>query len=138
MSTLAPTLEAYFTGRLIGQLQASPNTVAVYGDAWRLLLGYMKTRTGKTPNQLDLTDLDASVVSGFLEHLEIERGNSVRTRNARLAAVRSFFHFAALRHPEHAGLIAQVLAIPAKRGERKEVCYLTGEEVDALLETPNP
>ena len=137
MSALAPTLESYFTQRLIGQRQASPNTIAAYRDAWRLLLGYAQTRTGKTPNRLDLADLDASVISAFLEHLETERRNTVRTRNARLAAIRSFFHYAALRHPEHAGLIAAVLAIPAKRRQRKEVSYLTGAEVQALVESPD-
>jgi site-specific recombinase XerD len=71
------------------------------------------------------------------EHLETERGNSVRTRNARLAAIRSFFHYAALRHPEHAGMVANVLAIPSKRTERKEVSYLTGSEVEALVDSPD-
>ena len=137
MSALAPTLEAYFTERLIGQRRASPNTVAAYRDAWRLLLGYAQARTGKTPNRLDLADLDAALISAFLEHLETERRNTVRTRNARLAAIRSFFHYAALRHPEHAALIAGVLAIPSKRRERKEVSYLTGPEVEALVESPD-
>jgi integrase/recombinase XerD len=137
MSALAPTLESYFTERLIGQRRASPNTVAAYRDAWRLLLGFAQVRTGKAPNRLEVADLDASLVSAFLEHLETDRGNSVRTRNARLAAVRSFFHYAALRHPEHAGLIANVLAIPTKRRERKEVCYLTSAEVEALVESPD-
>ena len=137
MSALAPTLEAYFTERLISQRQASPNTVAAYRDAWRLLLGYAQARTGKTPNQLDVADLDANLISAFLEYLETERRNTVRTRNARLAAIRSFFHYAALRHPEHAGKIASVLDIPSKRRERKEVCYLTGPEVEALVQSPD-
>jgi len=137
MSALAPTLQAFFTERLIGQRRASPNTVAAYRDAWRLLLGFAQARTGKTPNRLDLADLDATLISAFLEHLETERRNTVRTRNARLAAIRSFFHYAALRHPEHAGLIAAVLAIPGKRRERKEVSYLTAPEVDALVDSPD-
>jgi integrase/recombinase XerD len=137
VSALAPTLESYFTERLIGQRQASANTVAAYRDAWRLLLGFAQTQTGKTPNRLDLGDLDAALISAFLEHLETERHNSVRTRNARLAAIRSFFHYAALRHPEHAGLIAAVLDIPAKRRERKEVAYLTAPEIEALVESPD-
>lgn len=137
MSALAPTLESYFTQRLIGQRHASPNTIAAYRDAWRLLLGFAQTRTGKTPNRLDLADLDAAMISAFLEHLETDRHNSVRTRNARLAAIRSFFHYAAFRHPEHAGLIAAVLDIPAKRRERKEVAYLTAPEVQALVESPD-
>ena len=104
---LAPTLESFFTERLIGQRRASPNTVAAYRDAWRLLLGYASDRIGKQPSQLDMADLDAPFLAGFLDHLEAERGNGVRTRNARLAAVRSFFRYAALCHPEHAGLIAR-------------------------------
>ncbi len=121
-----PDLEAFFTERLISQRHASPHTVAAYRDAWRLLLRFIHARTGKAPAQLDLADLGAPVISAFLEHLEQERRNSARTRNARLAAIHSFFHYAALRHPEHAGLIAQVLAIPPKRCPRTEVSYLTG------------
>jgi hypothetical protein len=124
MSILAPTLEAYFTERLIGQRHASPNTIAAYRDAWRLLLRFVYARTGRQPRQLDLADLDAPLIGAFLDHLEADRHNSPRTRNARLAALRSFFVFAALRHPEHAALIARVLAIPTKRCDRAEVCYL--------------
>ena len=89
MTALAPTLEAFFTQRLMGQRHSSPNTVAAYRDSWRLLLQFVKDRTGKQPCQLDLGDLDAAVISGFLDHLETERHNSIRTRNARLAAIRS-------------------------------------------------
>jgi site-specific recombinase XerD len=138
MSALAPTLEAFFTQRLIGQRHASPHTVAAYRDAWRLLLRFVHARTGKEPSQLDLADLDATVISAFLDHLEQQRHNSTRTRNARLAAIRSFFHYAALRHPEHAGLIARVLAIPVKRCEHKEVSYLSRLELDALATAPDP
>jgi len=137
MSTLAPTLEAFFTERLIGQRHASPNTIAAYRDAWRLLLRFIHARTAKEPCQLDLADLDATVIGAFLEHLEHERHNCVRTRNARLAAIRSFFRYAALRHPEHSALIARVLAIPAKRCQRAEVCYLTAPEAETLLSAPD-
>jgi site-specific recombinase XerD len=137
MSTLAPTLEAFFTQRLTSQRRASPNTVAAYRDAWRLVLRYAQGRTGRQPCQLDLTDLDAPFIAGFLDHLEHDRGNSVRTRNARLAAVRSFFRYAALCHPEHAGLIARVLAIPAKKAQRNELCYLSHPEAGALLAAPD-
>jgi site-specific recombinase XerD len=136
MSALAPTLQAFFTQRLISQRQASSNTVAAYRDAWRLLLRHAQDRTGKQPCQLDLADLDAPFIAGFLDHLEHDRGNSVRTRNARLAAIRSFFRYAAPCHPEHAGLIARVLAIPAKKAERRELCYLSQPETDALLAAP--
>src|ERR1700746_1571053 len=102
MTALAPPLPAFVTQRRPGQLHASANTVAAYRDAWRLLLLYAQDRTGKQPCQLDLADLDAPFVAGFLDHLEHERGNSVRTRNARLAAIRAFFPYAALCHPAHA------------------------------------
>lgn len=137
MSALAPTLEAFFTERLIGQRHASPHTVAAYRDAWRLLLRFARDRTGKEPSGLDLGDLDATVIGAFLDHLEQERHNSARTRNARLAAIRSFFHYAALCHPEHAGLIARVLAIPTKSCPRAEVSYLTRPEVEALVAAPD-
>jgi len=137
MSALAPTLEAFFTDRLARQRQASPHTVAAYRDTFRLLVGFAQTRTGKAPCQLDLADLDAPLVGAFLDHLERERHNSVPTRNARLAAVHSLFGYAALRHPEHAALIARVLAIPVKRHERALVTFLTETEVDALLGAPD-
>ena len=137
MTALAPTLEAYFTQRLIGQRQASPNTVAAYRDAWRLVLSFATQRTGKQPSQLDIADLDAPFIGEFLHHLETERRNSVRTRNARLAAIRSFFSFAALRHPEHAALIARVLAIPTKRCQRAIVTYLDDPQADALVASPD-
>jgi integrase/recombinase XerD len=101
------------------------------------LLRFVRDQVGKEPCQLDLADLDASVIGAFLDHPEQERGNSARTRNARLAAIRSFFRYAALRHPEHAGLIARVLAIPAKRCQQTEVCYLTRPELEALLAAPD-
>lgn len=137
MTTLAPTLQAFFTQRLIGQLGASGHTVDAYRDTWRLLLGFAGQRTGKAPSRLDLSDLDAPLIGAFLTHLETERGNSVRTRNARLAAVHSLFRFAALRHPEHAGLIQRVLAIPAKRFDRALVAFLSPAEIDALLAAPD-
>jgi integrase/recombinase XerD len=137
MSALAPTLQAYFTERLIGQRRASPHTVAAYRDAWRLLLSFAVGRTGKQPSQLDIADLDAPLIAGFLTHLEQVRGNSARTRNARLSAIRSFYRYAALRHPEHAALIARVLDIPAKRCQRTEIRHLDQPEIDALLAAPD-
>jgi len=96
MTALAPTLQAFFTDRLIRQRQASAHTIAAYRDALRLLLCYAAARTGRQPSQLDLADLDAPLIAGFLDHLERDRGNSVRTRNVRLAAIHSLFRFAAL------------------------------------------
>jgi integrase/recombinase XerD len=137
MSALAPTLQAFFTDRLRRQRDASPNTVAAYRDAWRLLLAFTAGHVGCQPSRLDLAHLDAALVGSFLDHLERERGNGVRTRNARLAAIHSFFRFAALRHPEHAALIARVLAIPPKRFDRALVTFLTRSEVEALLAAPD-
>jgi site-specific recombinase XerD len=133
MSALAPTLQAFFTDRLIAQRHVSGHTIAAYRDTLRLLLGYAAEHTGVTPSRLDLTDLDASLIAAFLDHLETGRGNSVRTRNARLAAIHSLFRYAALTHPEHAESIARVLAIPPKRFDRALVNYLTEPEVGALL-----
>ena len=102
MTLLAPTLEAFFTQHLAGHRQASPRTIGSYRDTWRLFLGYALDTTGTAPAGLDIAALDAGLVSSFLAHLEQERGNTARTRNARLAAIRSVFKFAALRHPSGA------------------------------------
>lgn len=138
MTLLAPTLEAFFTTRLSGQLGASRHTIAAYRDTWRLLLHYAAKVTGTPAHALDLAQLDADLISGFLTHLEVERGNSIATRNARLAAVHSLYAYAATRHPEHAGSINRVLTIPAKRRQRRtDITYLTQTEVTALLEAPD-
>lgn len=137
MTLLAPTLQAFFTTRLTDQFGASPHTLAAYRDSWRLLLTFIADTKHTAPAQLDLSGLTAEVVSDFLTHLETVRGNSVTTRNARLAAVHSFFAFAALRHPEHAATISQIIAIPAKRHHRTDVTYLTPPEVRALLAAPD-
>jgi site-specific recombinase XerD len=137
MTKLAPILEAFFTDRLLTQRQASPHTVAAYRDAFTLLLGYAFERTGKHPTQLDIADLDAPLIAAFLQHLETDRGNGVSTRNARLAAIHSLFRYAALRAPEHAALIARVLAVPSKRQHRPLVCFLDREEIEALLAAPD-
>jgi len=133
VTALAPTLQAFFTERLASQRGASPNTVAGYRDTFRLLLAFATERTVKQPCRLDVGDLDAPLIGAFLEHLERDRHNSIRTRNNRLAAIHSLFGFAALRHPEHAASIQRVLAIPTKRFERNLVTYLTAEEVDAVV-----
>jgi site-specific recombinase XerD len=137
VTDLAPVLQAFFTDRLARQRHASGQTVAAYRDAWRLLLAFAAQRTGKPPSKLGIADLDAPLIGDFLDHLERERGNGARTRNARLAAIRSLFAYAALRHPEHAETIARVLAIPAKKFERALVTWLTESEVDALLAAPD-
>lgn len=137
MSALAPVLQAFFTERLFHQRAASAHTVAAYRDTFRLLLAFVQRRTGKAPSELELEDLDSPLIGAFLEHLETERGNGVRTRNARLAAVHSLFRFAALDHPECGALIQRVLAIPHKRFERALVSFLTRAEIDALLMAPD-
>jgi site-specific recombinase XerD len=133
MTALAPTLQAFFTDRLMSQRQASRHTIAAYRDTFRLLLGFAAQRTGIGPSTLDIGDLDAPLVAAFLHDLEHKRGNSVRTRNARLCAIHSLFAYAALHHPEHAASIQRVLAIPPKRFDRNLITYLTEPEVDALL-----
>jgi len=123
--------------RLITQRNASPSTIAAYRNTLKLLLRFAQTQTGKQPSQLDFTDLDAPLIGAFLTHLEHERGNAPRTRNARLAAIHSLFRYAALRHPEHAASIARVIEIPAKRHDRALISYLDLDEIKALLAVPD-
>jgi integrase/recombinase XerD len=138
MTALAPTLQAFFTDRLIRQRNASSHTVAAYRDTLRMLLNYLSDRTASPPSRLDFGELDAPTIGAFLDHLEHERGNTVRTRNARLAAIHSLFRWAALLHPEHAASISRVLAIPPKRCDQAMITYLTDHEITALLAAPNP
>jgi site-specific recombinase XerD len=137
MSAIAPALEAFFTERLVRQNHVSPHTVASYRDAFRMLLSFAADETGKAPSDLGFEDLDAGLIGAFLEHLEHERANTVRTRNTRLAAIRSFFRYATYREPAHAASIARVLAIPEKRTHRNIVTYLTAAESAALLAAPD-
>jgi len=137
VSTLAPTLQAFFTDRLIAQRQASGHTIAAYRDTWKLVLAFTSGRLRKPPSRLQVTDLDAPLIGAFLDHLETARGNTTATRNARLAAIHSLFRYAALRHPEDAAIIARVLAIPPKRSDRALITYLTEDEITALLAAPD-
>jgi integrase/recombinase XerD len=137
MTSLAPVLEAFFTERLLTQRRVSPHTVASYRDTFRLLLIFAQQRTGKAPSRLELADLDAALIGAFLDDLERRRGNSVRTRNARLVAVHSLFRYAALREPADAAVIQRVLSIPCKRFEKAIVSFLTAEEAAALLAAPD-
>jgi integrase/recombinase XerD len=137
MTALAPTLQAFFTDRLTRQKNASPHTITAYRDTLRLLLVFARQRTGTPPSRLSVEDLDAPLIAAFLDHLEHQRGNSARSRNARLAAIHSLFSFAALQHPEHAEVISRVLAIPPKRFTRAVVSYLTDAEAVALLTAPD-
>jgi site-specific recombinase XerD len=137
MTAVAPTLQAFFTDRLTRQLQASPRTIASYRDTLRLLLCFTQDHTGKQPAKLDWDDLNEAVISAFLEHLETDRHNTPRTRNLRLTAIRSLFKYAALRHPEHASVIAQVLSIPPKRHQKRQISFLTAQESKALIDAPD-
>jgi len=137
VTALAPTLQAFFTDWLLRQRQASPATVTAYRDTFRLLLRFVADQACKPPSAIGIEDLDAHTIAAFLDHLEADRHNSARTRNARLAAIRSLFHYAAVRHPEHAAVIARVLAIPQKRFDKATVSYLTHTEVDVLLDAPD-
>ncbi len=134
---LAPLLQGFFTDKLMRQRQASPHTIAAYRDTFTLLLGFAQQRSGRRPAQLSVADLDAPAIGAFLQHLEVARGNSPATRNLRLAAVRSFFRYAAHRAPEHAAVIQRVLAIPPKRFDRAVVDFLTTAETDALVAAPD-
>jgi site-specific recombinase XerD len=136
VSPVTPTLQAFFTDRLIRQRQVSAKTIESYRDTLRLLLGYVHAATGKQPATLGWDDLGHDVITGFLDHLEAVRGNTPRTRNLRLTAIRSLFRYAALRHPEHAALISRVLAIPAKRYDKPQISFLTGPEAAALAGAP--
>jgi integrase/recombinase XerD len=138
MTAIAPIMQAFFTDRLMNQLHASPHTIASYRDTMRLLLTFTCQQRGKEPCKLDFTDLDAPAVGAFLTHLETTRRNGITTRNARLTAIHSLFRYASLHVPEHAELISRVLAIPGKRHDHPTVCFLTREEISALLAAPDP
>lgn len=137
MTALATTLQAFFTDRLVRQRHASPHTLAAYRDTLRLLLVFAATVKGKEPSRLDIDDLDAPLIGAFLDNLQHQRKNSARTRNARLAAIRSLFRYAAFRHPDHAAIIGRVLSIPSKRFDRRLVIFMTETEIGALLAAPD-
>lgn len=126
-------LEAFFTDRLMRQRQASAHTIASYRDTFRLLLEFVQVSQKKAPSALSLEDLDAPLIGAFLDHLEKERGVSARTRNVRLAAIHSFFKYAAFHQPAHSALIQRVLAMPSKRYDRSIIEFLDRSEADALV-----
>lgn len=137
MNALATSLQTYFTTFAHAQRDLSTNTIASYRDTWRMLLKYLASTLGAPADALDFDAITAANVSGFLDHLEHERGNSARTRNARLTAIRSVLGRALPDHPEHAATITQVLAIPPKRTVRPVIEFLTATEADGLLAAPN-
>ena len=129
----AALVQAFFVEYLLNQKHASPRTLAAYRDAFRLLLRFIHQTHGIEPATLNVENLDTPVILAFLDHIEQQRSNSIRSRNARLAAIRSFFRFVQMREPAAVAVASRVLAIPAKRTERKLIGYLTRPEIDALL-----
>jgi len=136
-ASFAALLERFFTERLMTQRQVSSNTIASYRDTFHLLLEFAQKRLGKAPFALALADLDAPLISAFLDDLEHNRGVIARTRNLRLTAIRSFFRYAAYQEPASSGQIQQILSIPSKRHDRRLVAFLTRVEIEALLAAPN-
>lgn len=136
-ANLPGLLQRFFTDRLLGQLGASPHTVACYRDAFRLLLRYAAECLRRPPSRLGIEDLDAALLSKFLDHIEHKRGCSARTRNVRLSALHAFFRYVALEEPGYALLCQRVLAIPTKRYERRSVEFLTEQEMAALVAAPD-
>jgi site-specific recombinase XerD len=130
-------VQDFFLRRLINERGASARTVESYRDAFELLFGFIEKRHAKSPSTLTMADLDAPLILDFLDHLEIDRHNSARTRNARLAAIHSFMRYAALRDPASLAITTRVLAIPAKRFDRPALGYLTRQEVAAILAAPD-
>lgn len=137
-STFAALLQGFFTDRLLRQMRASPNTVSSYRDTFRILLRYATERLGKAPSELTLEDIDPPLVIDFLDRLEAERGNTTRTRNNRLAALRSFFRHVAMNEPAHALRCQRILAIPQKRAQKRTIEFLRREEIEALVAAPDP
>jgi site-specific recombinase XerD len=130
-------LQAYFTERLVAQRNASPNTIASHRDTFRLLLEFGQKLLKKAPTDLAIADLDAPFIGRFLDHVEKDRGNTPQTRNVRLAAIHSFFHYLALQEPSLSALAQRVLAIPGKRHKTKPVDFLTRAETEALVAAPD-
>jgi integrase/recombinase XerD len=130
-------IESFFVDRLGQQMRASPHTVASYIDTFHLLFKYAKEKLKKTPKELMIGDLNVKFIINFLNDMETRRKISVRTRNQRLAAIRSFFRYCSYQLPESSTLIAEVLSIPEKRTEKRLIDFLSQEEVKAILEAPN-
>jgi len=135
--TFALMLQHFFLKRLMNQRNASAHTIASYRDTFRLLLGHVSTRTHKPPSSLTIEDLDARAILDFLEHMETGRGNAASSRNVRLAAIRSFFRYCAYLAPDSLDVIQKVLSIPTKRTARREVGFLSIEEMQAIIDAPN-
>lgn len=137
LNTFPALLQTFFTDRLLQQRRASPNTVASYRDSFRLFLRYAKEKLDKEPSVLSFDDFTPDFLCAFLDYIEKHRGNSVRTRNTRLAAIHSFFRYVSLNEPAYADLCCQILAIPSKRFEKRPIEFLTRDEINAFLDAPN-
>lgn len=137
-TSFAALLQGFFTDRLLRQMRASPHTVAAYRDTFRLLLLYAADHRGTEPSDLTLDHLDAACVTDFLEWLEQQRHNTARTRNSRLAAIRSFFRYVALHEPAYALHCQRIRAIPAKRHQKRAIEFLSSQEAEALVAAPDP
>lgn len=136
-ATFPALLQRFFTDRLCVQMEASRHTIASYRDTFRLLIRYAGARSGKAPTKLEVGDIDADMVANFLIHVEGSRGNAVRSRNARLAAIRSFFRYVAMTEPVFLHHCQRILAMPNKRQERRAVTFLDADEIAALLGSPD-
>lgn len=136
-STLPTLLQRFFTDRLTAQLQASPNTIASYRDTFRLLLRFASQRRNRPPTKLRIEDLNSTLIGDFLAHVEKVRRNSARSRNTRLAAIRSFYRYVAMNEPEHALHCQRILAMPSKRYVRRTVDFINRTEMEALLSAPD-
>jgi integrase/recombinase XerD len=142
MTKTSPTdfaglLQRFFVERLIQQRGMSPRTVESYRDSFRLLLNFAQQTLRKQPTTLTLQDVAPALVSGFLDHLETARGNCVRSRNARLAAIHAFYRYVSLQYPPALKLAQQILAIPLKRFEKPLLGFLSAEEMKAVLAAPD-
>ncbi|NOX96275.1 MAG: tyrosine-type recombinase/integrase, partial [Alphaproteobacteria bacterium] len=131
-------VQRFFTQRLMSQLHASPHTIASYRDTFRLLLNFASREQGRPPTDLEVADINAEIVGRFLSFVEQERGNTARSRNTRLAAIRSFFKYVAVNEPQLLHHCQRVLAMPSKRHEKRVISYLTGIEIEALVAAPDP
>lgn len=134
---LSRHVESFFRDRLVRQLKVSDNTIHAYRDSLKLFFNHIAEQTGKPPHLLEIEDLSRDAVIEFLNHLEADRKNSVRTRNNRLAAIRSFFNYIAIVDPERMHTASRILSIPCKKGAKRMVGYLIPEEIEALLSAPD-
>jgi integrase/recombinase XerD len=137
LPSISALLQAFFTDRLMNQRRASPHTIASYRDTFRLLFRFARKQLNKPPSELTLEDLNAPFIGAFLDHVQHHRHNGIRTRNLRLTAIRSFFHYAAFEEPGHSALIQRVLAMPTKRFDRAIIDFLSYPEIQALLSAPD-